>query len=328
MDEPRQRCALVTGIGGQDGSYLAELLLDEGVRVVGVDRPGRERPSDNLRQIASRIELVDADLVDPASVLACLDQVRPHEVYHLASASFVPASWSEPVAVAEFAAVGTTALLEGIRAVDPSIRFFQAASAEVFGHPTEWPQTERTPIAPVTPYGAAKAYSLFLTRTYRLRYGLHASAGILYNHESPRRPVAFVTRKIAHAAAAIKLGLQADLELGNLDSQRDWAYAGDVVRAMRLIVRADEPGDYVVATGECHSVRDVVELAFSRLGLDWRAHVRVDPSLVRGGDPPRLLGDPTLARERLGWHPLVSFEELVAMMVDADLARLAPTAGR
>jgi GDPmannose 4,6-dehydratase len=318
--------ALVSGIGGQDGSYLAELLLESGTEVVGVIRPG-SGPYENLEGVADRIELVEADLLDQRSLEAALRTASPDEVYNLAAPSFVPASWDRPVETAEFAAVGATALLEAIRAVDSSIRFYQASSSEIFGDPAGSPQNERTLPAPVTPYGVAKAYAHFIVGSYRRRYGLFACSGILYNHESPRRPLEYVPRKVANGAAAISLGLQDDLALGALDARRDWGYAGDYVRAMWLMLQQDEPGDYVVASGESHSVRDIVELAFSHVGLDWQDHVRVDPALERGAaELHDLVGDASKARERLGWEPHVTFTELVHLLVDADVARLRATA--
>src|SRR3989442_1983808 len=286
------RRALITGIGGQDGSYLAELLLERGTEVVGVIRPG-SGPYDNLGSAGDRIELVEANLLDQGSLDSVLRAARPAEVYNLAAPSFVPASWDRPVETAEFAAVGATSLLEAIRAVDPSIRFYQSSSSEIFGEPRESPQTEQTPLQPVTPYGVAKAYAHFIVHSYRRQYGLFACSGILYNHESPRRPLEFLPRKVAHGVAAISLGLQSELVLGDLDARRDWGYAGDYVRAMWLMLQQDEPGDYVVASGEEHSVRDLVECAFARIGLDWQDHVRVDPAFQRGApELHRLVGDP------------------------------------
>src|SRR5437667_10513365 len=275
------RRALITGVGGQDGSLLAELLLNQDYDVFGVvRRSGSSYP--NLGVVRDRIELIQADLNDQLALVRALRSCRPHEVYNLASVSFVPMSWEQPVLTAQLAAVGATALLEAIREVDPAIRFYQASSSEIFGEPLETPQTELTPLAPLTPYGVAKAYAHFITRSYRLRYGLHASAGILYNHESPRRPLEFVPRKIAHAAASIKLGLSGELWLGELEAQRDWGYAGDYVRAMWLMLQQDEPEDYVIATGELHTVEQLVQCAFDHLGLDWREYVQIDESLKRG----------------------------------------------
>jgi GDPmannose 4,6-dehydratase len=315
--------ALIIGIAGQDGSLLAELLLDEDYEVFGVVRQPTSTRFENLVGMEGSIELRQADVLDELSLVDVLSTTRPHEVYNLASPSFVPMSWSQPVLTAEFAAVGVTSMLEAIRRVDDSIRFYQASSSEIFGEPREVPQTEKTPLAPMTPYGAAKAYGHFMTRTYRRQYGLHASSGILYNHESPRRPLDFVPRKISHAAAAVSLGLENEVLLGNLDARRDWGYAGDYVRAMWMLVQQDEADDYVIATGEAHSVRDLAECAFARVGLDWKDYVRVDDSLVRGrAELHDLVGDASKARERLGWRPEVSFEGLVHMLVDADVARL------
>jgi GDPmannose 4,6-dehydratase len=295
--------AIVTGAAGQDGSYLGELLAGRGYDVRGVDRG-------------------DVDLLDRAALAALLRDVEPAEVYNLASPSFVPASWEEPVEVVRLAAVGLTALLEAVREVDPAIRLFQASSAEVYGEPAETPQTERTSIRPLSPYGAAKAYGNFIVDAYRRRYGLHASCGILYNHESPRRPVDFLPSKVAHGVAAIAAGRQTELVLGDLDVRRDWGYAPDYVEAMSLMLQQDEPGDYVVATGELHTVQELVELAFVHVGLDWREHVRVDEALRRGQDY-RLVGDASKARERLGWKPSVTFEQLVALLVDAARSDVA-----
>jgi GDPmannose 4,6-dehydratase len=316
--------ALITGIGGQDGSLLAELLLGEGYEVFGVVRRSvSDYP--NLTGIREQIEVLQADLLDQLSLVNALQSCRPHEVYNLASVSFVPMSWQQPVLTAEFAAVGATALLEAIRHVDRSIRFYQASSSEIFGEPRETPQTEETPLSPLTPYGVAKAYAHFMCASYRRLYGLHASAGILYNHESSRRPVDFLPRKVARAAAAISLGLEGELWLGDLDSRRDWGYAGDYVRAMWLMLQQSEPGDFVIATGETHSVGDLVERAFEHVGLDWREYVHIDESLRRGkAELHDLVGDPVRARELLGWAPTVSFPELVQMLVEAELVRLRP----
>jgi GDPmannose 4,6-dehydratase len=315
--------ALITGIAGQDGSFLAELLLEEGYEVFGIVRPGSPETFENLAAVRERIELIPTDVLDPESLGEALRLCRPTEVYNLAAPSFVPMSWEQPVETAEFAAVGATALLEAIREVEPGIRFYQASSSEIFGRPREVPQNEETPLSPHTPYGVAKAYAHFITRSYRLRYGLHASSGILYNHESPRRPLDFVTRKVSRAAAAISLGLEREVLLGDLDPRRDWGYAGDYARAMWLMLQQDEPNDYVVATGVAHSVRELVECAFGHVGLDWRDHVRVDESLRRGkAELHDLVGDASRARSRLGWAPTVGFEALVRLLVDADLERL------
>jgi GDPmannose 4,6-dehydratase len=316
------RRALVTGAAGQDGSYLAELLLGEGYDVVGVVRdPGGEH--DTLAAVRERIELVEVDLIDQEAVATTLREHRPTEVYNLASPSFVPRSWEYPVETAEFAAVGVTSLLEAVRAVDSTIRVYQASSSEIFGEPAEVPQTESTPLQPVTPYGVAKAYGHFIIGSYRRRYGLHASGGILYNHESPRRPVDFLPSKVAHAAAAISLGVESELRLGDLDAQRDWGYAKDYVDAMWRIVQLAEPGDYVIATGELHTVRELTEIAFAHLGLDWQSHVRVDDTLKRGqAELHHLVGDAAKARSTLGWQPTLGFEDLVRLLVDAAVERL------
>jgi GDPmannose 4,6-dehydratase len=316
------RRALITGIGGQDGSLLAEFLLDEGYEVAGVARgPAGSYP--NLAAIAERIELIEADLNDRVSLTRALRACRPEEVYNLASVSFVPMSWEEPVLTAELAAVGATSLLEVIRDVGAPIRFYQASSSEIFGEPVESPQRESTPVNPLTPYGVAKTYAHFITRSYRRRYGMHASCGILFNHTSPRQSVEFVPRKITAAAAAIKLGLQNDVRLGDLSARRDWGYARDYVRGQWLMLQQEEPDDYVLASGETHSVEDLVSTAFAHVGLDWRDHVVVDESLKRGkAELHDLVGDPARARSRLGWRPEVSFESLVRLLVDAELAVL------
>jgi GDPmannose 4,6-dehydratase len=317
-----ERCALITGVGGQDGSYLAELLLEHGYRVTGIAR-GDPAGYPALAGVADRIELVRADLLDRTSLERALRETRAGEVYNLASPSFVPRSWDEPVLTAEFAAVGVTSLLEAVRRVDDGIRVYQASSSEIFGEPRETPQRETTPLAPVTPYGVAKAYGHFIVASYRRRYGLHACCGILYNHESPRRPLDFLPRKVARAAAAIARGLEHELVLGDLEARRDWGYAGDYVRAMWLMVQADEPDDYVVASGVAHSVQQLVDCAFAHVGLDWRDHVRSDPALQRGAaELHDLVGDATRARDRLGWLPAVGFDELVRLLVDAEVRAL------
>jgi len=318
------RRAFITGVAGQDGSYLAESLLGRDYEVVGVVRRATTA-YENLAPIRDRIELIQADLLGPLSLVKALEECRPQEVYNLASVSFVPASWEEPVQTAEFAAVGATALLESIRHVDASIRFYQASSSEIFGaEPRETPQTETTPLSPLTPYGVAKAYAHFIVHSYRRLYGMYACSGIVYNHESPRRPLQYLPRKVAHGAAAISLGLQKDLVLGDLDARRDWGYAGDAVRAMWLMLRHEAPGDYVIATGVLHSVRELVELAFAHVGLEWREYVRIDASLRRGrAELHGLVGDATRARGELGWEPQVEFEELVRMLVTAQVERLS-----
>jgi GDPmannose 4,6-dehydratase len=320
------RRALITGIGGQDGSLLAEFLLGRDYEVVGVVRPG-STVYDNLESLGGRVELYEADLLHQTSLAQALRAFSPNEVYNLAAPSFVPASWDRPVETAEFAAVGATSILEAIRIVDPAIRFYQASSSEIFGDPMESPQTEETPPAPVTPYGVAKAYAHFIVSSYRRRYGMFACSGILYNHESPRRPLSFVPRKIAHGAASISLGLQEELVLGDLDARRDWGYAGDYVHAMWLMLQQEEADDYIVASGEDHSVRELVECAFAHVGLDWQAHVRVDPAFQRGtAELHGLVGDSTKARAQLGWEPELDFTKLVHLLVDEDLARLRTTA--
>jgi GDPmannose 4,6-dehydratase len=319
----RARRALVTGVGGQDGSLLARLLLDEGYEVAGVVRREHSAYRDTLGDLIEQIELVRADLLHHTSLVQALQATRPTEVYNLAAPSFVPRSWDEPIVTAEFAAVGATSMLEAIREVDPSIRFYQASSSEIFGEPRETPQTEQTAPSPLTPYGVAKAYAHFIAGSYRKRYGMFTACGILYNHESPLRPVDFLPRKVARAAAAISLGLEQELVLGDLSARRDWGYAGDYVRAMWLMLQHSEPGDYVIATGVSHSVEELVEHAFRAAGLDWRDHVRSDTSLYRGAaELHDLVGDASKARRVLGWEPAVSFEELVRLMVEADLARL------
>jgi GDPmannose 4,6-dehydratase len=317
------RRALIIGIAGQDGSLLSELLLAEGYEVFGVVRHPVSARFENLASIRGDLELLQADVLDELSLVDVLSSSQPHEVYNLAAPSFVPMSWRQPVLTAEFAAVGCTALLEAIRRVSTDIRFYQASSSEIFGEPREVPQHEDTPLSPVTPYGVAKAYAHFITRSYRRRYGLHASSGILYNHESPRRPLDFVTRKISNAAASISLGLESEVSLGNLDARRDWGYARDYVRAMWLMLQQPEPDDYVIATGSTHSVRDLCACAFARAGLDWEEHVRVDESLVRGkAELHDLVGDASKARARLGWSPTLDFEGLIHLLVDDDLERL------
>ena len=320
--------ALITGAAGQDGSLLAELLLDRGYEVFGVVRQPRSEPYKNLCNVSDRIQLVEADLLDEDSLVDALRTARPHEVYNLAAPSFVPASWKHPVLTAQFAAVGATALLEAIRLNHPAVRFYQASSSEIFGDPLETPQTEQTPLSPLTPYGIAKAYAHFIVRSYRTRYGLHASSGILYNHESPRRPLNFVPRKVARAAAAIKLGLESEVWLGNLDARRDWGWAPDFVAAMWLMLQQEEGDDYVIATGVTHSVGELVEVAFGHAGLDWREHVHIDESLQRGrAELHNLVGDATRAQEKLGWTPTTGFEAIVCNLVDADLEAFASGAG-
>jgi len=313
--------ALITGVAGQDGSYLAELLLEKGYEVYGVARG--EGPHPNLAAAGDRLRLIRADLMDQASLVAALREARPREVYNMASVSFVPASWEQPVQTAHLAAVGVTALLEAIRSVDDRIRFYQASSSEIFGQPRDVPQTEGTRLSPLTPYGVAKAYGHFITRSYRARYGLHASAGILYNHESPRRPPEFLPSKLARAAARISRGLERSVMVGDLEARRDWGYAVDYVRAMWLILQQDQPDEYVICSGETHSVAELAELAFQHVGLDWREHVHSDPAFRRGSaELHHLVGDPSRAMTKLGWRREVDFEGLVRLLVDAELARV------
>ena len=312
--------ALITGITGQDGSYLAEFLLEKGYEVIGMVRRTSTVNFERIRHIQDRITLVQGDLLDQSSLIDILREYRPHEVYNLAAQSFVPTSFKQPVLTGEFTALGVTRLLEAIRLVDPTIRFYQASSSEMFGKVREVPQNENTPFHPRSPYGVAKAYAHWITVNYRESYGMFAVSGICFNHESPRRGLEFVTRKITYTAARIKLGLAHELRLGNLEARRDWGYAPDYVRAMWLMLQQDEPEDYVIATGETHSVREFVELAFDYLGLDWRKYVVVDPALYRPADVDLLVGDATKARTKLGWAPSVTFEQLVKIMVDADLA--------
>ena len=315
--------ALVTGVTGQDGSYLAELLLEKGYDVYGLIRRASTESVERIEHLVGRITLVQADLLDQLSLIAALDEVRPKEVYNLAAQSFVPTSWRQPVLTAEFTGVGVTRVLEAIRIVNPSIRFYQASSSEMFGKAKEVPQSERTPFHPRSPYGVAKVYGHFITVNYRESYGLFGVSGILFNHESPRRGIEFVTRKITDGVARIKLGLADELRLGNLDAKRDWGFAGDYVHAIWLMLQQGEPSDYVVATGEEHSVREFVETAFEYANLDPQRHVVTDPELVRPAEVDRLVGDASRARKELGWEPRVSFRQLVEMMVDADLARLS-----
>jgi GDPmannose 4,6-dehydratase len=323
-DSPRR--ALITGITGQDGSYLAELLLEKGYQVFGVTRRTSSHQAERIGHLLDRIELLSADLLDQSSLASVLAEARPHEVYNLAAQSFVPTSWSQPVLTAEFTAVGVTRLLEAIRAVDPTLRFYQACSSEMFGKVREVPQRETTPFHPRSPYGVAKAYAHWITVNYRESYGLFACSGMLFNHESPRRGLEFVTRKVSDGVARIKLGLASELVLGNLEAKRDWGFAGDYVEAMWRMLQHDVPDDYVIATGEAHAVQELVEIAFERASLDWQQHVRVDSKFIRPAEVDLLLGDASKARAELGWKPRVGFRELVEMMVDADLARLEATA--
>jgi GDPmannose 4,6-dehydratase len=311
--------ALITGITGQDGSYLSEFLLDKGYEVFGVVRRASTENFARIEHIRDRVTLLQADLLDQLSLIDALERAQPVEVYNLAAQSFVPTSWQQPVLTAEFDAVGVTRMLEAIRLVNRKIRYYQASSSEMFGKVQEVPQRETTPFYPRSPYGVAKVYGHYITVNYRESYGLFACSGILFNHESPRRGKEFVTRKISHGVARIKLRLDDELRLGNLDAHRDWGFAGDYVKAMWMMLQHDSPDDYVVATGESHSVRDFVELAFEHAGLDWRDHVRADPALHRPAEVDHLIGDASRAHKVLGWQPTVSFSELVTLMVDADL---------
>jgi GDPmannose 4,6-dehydratase len=313
------RKALITGITGQDGSYLAEFLLEKGYQVIGMVRRTSTLNFERIRHIQERITLVQGDLLDQMSLIDLLKEHRPHEVYNLAAQSFVPTSWKQPVLTGEFTALGVTRLLDAIRLVDPEIRFYQATSSEIFGKVREVPQRETTPLYPRSPYGVAKVYGHWITVNYRESYNLFACSGILFNHESPRRGLEFVTRKSTYGAARIKLGLANELRMGNLEARRDWGYAGDYVRAMWMMLQQSEPDDYVIATGETHSVREWLEECFGYLGLNWQDYVVVDPQYLRPAEVDQLIGDPSKARQKLGWKPEVSFKELVRLMVDADL---------
>jgi GDPmannose 4,6-dehydratase len=315
--------ALITGITGQDGSYLAELLLEEGYEVFGMVRRSSTENFERINHIRDRVTLVSGDLSDESSLIAILRDHRPSEVYNLAAQSFVQTSFNQPVLTGEITGIGVTRLLDAIRIVDPEIRFYQASSSEMFGKVLEVPQRETTPFYPRSPYGVAKVYGHWITVNYRESYDLHASSGILFNHESPRRGLEFVTRKVTNGAAKIKLGLASELRLGNLDAQRDWGFAKDYVRAMYLMLQQDTPGDYVVATGETHPVKELVELAFSAVGLNWEDHVVIDPAFFRPAEVDLLVGDPTLAETKLGWKRDVDFPTLVDMMVASDLAALS-----
>src|SRR5215470_606045 len=314
--------AIITGITGQDGSYLAELLLSKGYEVVGATRRASAPNFWRIQHLLDRVTLKAADLLDQLSIIRLVDEVRPQEFYNLAAMSFVPASWDQPMLTGEFNAQGVTRVLETIRQVDPSIRVYQASSSEMFGKVREVPQNELTPFYPRSPYGVSKVFAHYITVNYRESYDLFACSGILFNHESPRRGLEFVTRKITEGVARIKLGLANELRLGNLQAKRDWGFAGDYVRAMWLMLQQEEADDYVVGTGETHSVEEFVRIAFGRAGLDWRQHVVVDPKFYRPAEVDLLLADPSKARQCLGWQPQVGFEQLVTMMVDADLARL------
>ena len=314
--------ALITGITGQDGSYLAEFLLEKGYEVIGMVRRTSTVNFERIRHIQDKITLVSGDLLDQISLVDILRQHQPQEVYNLAAQSFVPTSWQQPVFTGQVTALGVTRILDAVRLVDPEIRFYQASSSEMFGRVREVPQKETTPFYPRSPYGVAKVYGHWITVNYRESYNLFACSGILFNHESPRRGLEFVTRKITHGAAQIRLGLADELHLGNLEARRDWGYAGDYVRAMWLMLQQDAPDDYVICTGQTQSVRELCQAAFGHVKLDWEDYVVADPRFMRPADVDLLVGDASKAKEALGWEPAVSFEELIAMMVDADLDAL------
>jgi GDPmannose 4,6-dehydratase len=315
------KTALITGITGQDGSYLAELLLSKGYRVFGVVRRASTESFERIGHIKDQITLLQADLLDQYSLIDAIKIAEPDEVYNLAAQSFVPTSWNQPVLTGEFTALGVTRVLEAIRLVNPKIRFYQASSSEMYGKVLETPQSETTPFYPRSPYGVAKVYGHYITVNYRESYDLFAASGILFNHESPRRGLEFVTRKVTNAAARIKLGLDKELRMGNLDARRDWGFAGDYVEAMWLMLQQDTPDDYVVATGETQTVQALVEVAFERLGLEWQKYVVQDPAFYRPAEVDLLVGDPSKAEAKLGWKPKVTFRQLVEMMVDSDVAR-------
>jgi len=315
--------AIVTGITGQDGSYLAELLLEKGYEVIGVVRRSSSPNLWRIQHILDRVSLRPADLLDQLSLLRLIQDVKPHEIYNLAAMSFVPASWDQPLLTGDYNSMGVTRLLEAIRHVDTSIKLYQASSSEMYGRVREVPQTELTPFYPRSPYGVSKVFGHYITVNYRESYNMFAVSGILFNHESPRRGLEFVTRKVTDGVARIKLGLAEHLALGNLDACRDWGFAGDYVRAMWMMLQQDQADDYVIATGVSHSVRQLVETAFGHAGLEWEKHVRIDPAFLRPAEVDHLIGDASKAKRVLGWEPSVSFEGLVAMMVDADIAALS-----
>ena len=319
--------AIITGITGQDGSYLAEFLLEKGYEVVGIVRRLSAPNHWRIAHLLDRLDLRPADLLDQLSLIRVVDDVRPHEFYNLAAMSFVPASWDQPMLTGEYNAQGVTRILEAIRQVDTSIRFYQASSSEMFGKVRETPQNELTPFYPRSPYGVSKVFAHYITVNYRESYDLFAVSGVLFNHESPRRGLEFVTRKVSDGVARIKLGLAQTLGLGNLDAHRDWGFAGDYVQAMWLMLQREQPKDYVIATGVSHSVRDLVETAFSHVGMRWQDYVRTDPAFLRPAEVEHLIGDSTKARKELGWTPSVDFDALVRTMVDADVERLAASSG-
>ena len=319
--------ALITGVTGQDGSYLAEFLLSQGYDVLGMVRRTSTVNFDRIRHIQDKITIVPGDLLDQMSMLDILREHRPEEIYNLAAQSFVPISWKQPVLTGEFTALGVTRVLDAMRIIDPGARFYQASSSEMFGQVRETPQTENTPFYPRSPYGVAKVYAHWITVNYRESYNLFACSGILFNHESPRRGLEFVTHKVTYGAARIKLGLDDELRLGNMDARRDWGYAGDYVQAMWLMLQQDQPDDYVIATGQTHSVQRLCEVSFGYLGLDWRKYVVSDPKFIRPAEVDLLVGDASKAHARLGWEPSVTFEDLIQMMVDADMKALQASTG-
>ncbi|MBW4418870.1 MAG: GDP-mannose 4,6-dehydratase [Myxacorys californica WJT36-NPBG1] len=318
-----QKKALITGLTGQDGSYLAELLVEKGYQVFGLVRRSSSGNLDRINHLADKVEILSGDLLDQSSLMDVITESSPDEIYNLASQSYVPLSWTQPALTAEYTALGVSRLLESIRRCKPDARFYQASSSEVFGQPDESPQTEQTAFRPRNPYGVAKAYAHWMTINYRQKYGLYSCCGITYTHESPRRGTEFVFRKITHAAAMIKLGMSQDLKLGNLDARRDWCYAKDAVHAMWFMLQQDKPDDFIIASGETHSVRELVECAFRCVGLNWEDYVSVDPSFYRPDETVQLVGSIDKIRKQLNWQPQYSFEELVELMVDHDLKRLS-----
>ena len=320
--------ALITGITGQDGSYLAELLLEKGYDVYGMVRRSSMEKFDRIEHIKEKINIRQADLLDQFSIIKLLDEIRPDEIYNLAAMSFVPTSWNQPVLTAEFTAVWVTRMLEAVRAIDPKIKFYQASSSEMFGKVKEIPQSEKTPFHPRSPYGVAKVYGHWITVNYRESYDIFGASGILFNHESPRRGIEFVTRKVTYNAAKIKLGITKELRMGNLDAKRDWGFAGDYVKAMWLMLQQDEPDNYVVDTGATHSVKDLVETAFAYLDLDFQEYVKIDKKYIRPAEVDLLIGDSSKAKKELGWEPEVSFEGLIKKMVDADMELLKKEYGK
>ena len=318
-----QKTALITGVTGQDGSYLAEFLLAKGYRVVGMVRRSSAENYERIEHIRNKIELKQGDLLDQLSLITLIKESQPDEVYNLAAQSFVPTSWEQPALTGEFTGLGVTKILDAIRLVNPKIKFYQASSSEMYGRVRETPQHELTPFYPRSPYGVAKCYGHYITVNYRESYNLFAVSGILFNHESPRRGREFVTRKVSDGVARIKLGLAHELRMGNLDAQRDWGFAGDYVKAMWMMLQQDEADDFVIATGKTYSVKHLLECAFEAAGLDWQKHVVIDPKFIRPAEVDLLIGDPTKARDKLGWEPEVSFSELIKMMVDADIERIS-----